>query len=867
MRIRLAEWMHLFGALVLAYVLAGAPGPVGAGSLSQRGTPIQYGQTVTGTISDATVFQQYTFSGRAGDTVIITMETLSGNLDPLLLLGDADLNLIAEDDDGGGGFNARLEIVLPADGVYVIQATRYGQGTNLGQSSGDYRLTLSSGQQTGGSGGLRRGGLLSALDFGDTERGTLDADSLFHLFWFQARAGDQVTLRGTLGVNMAASLCLYDAAFVESRCAPDGRLLNTGIPADGVYFATLALSDLSTGGAYALTLSGSTEAGTSDGGMPVPLTYGQQVEGTVTDEHSGAYYVFQAAANDQVVIHMAAQDGNLDSFLYLYGPNGEIVGQDDDSGGSLDAELAVVIPAEGNYTILATRFGRQHGSSAGSYLLSLTSPSHAGSPGILEQSAQSEDALPPNFVGLTHIAYGDTVAGTLTNENYFRTYIFRGRVDDRLIITLDRVSGNLDPMIVLLDSQVNTIAQNDDQSETNRNARLEYTLPADDYYAILATRYQGEQGSTVGDFILHLEATNASDGGSVAALLPATVLSSGVPAVGQIGDAMAAIYTFYASEGDFVELTLAASGPLEQEGMLILTDADLGEIAVNTEGNLRQAITRDGLYAVIVTRQGGPLDEARGSFQLALTGARGAAPLSVSQEAMGTPNALMYGAVIGGEIRNDRPQVEYTFEGQAGDRVTIRLNAVDATLDPLVILLAPDGQEIERDDDGGGNLNALIDSILLINGGTYTVIATRFEERQGASQGRFELRLEGVPVSQPGASGAGGSSGRAIALSPGQTVAGTVSNEAVATFYVFQAVAGTTVQITMVTTAGNLDPFLALLDAGQSLVASDDDSGGNRNARLVYTVPVDGLYYIVATRFELLEGTTAGDYLLTLSGG
>ncbi len=869
MRSRLAEWMHLFGALVLAYVLAGASGPVGAGSLSQGGTPIQYGQTVTGTISDAAVFQQYAFSGRAGDAVIITMEALSGNLDPLLLLGDADLNLIAEDDDGGGGFNARLEIVLPADGIYIIQTTRYGQDTALGQSSGDYRLTLSSGQQAGGSGGLRRGGLLSALDFGDTERGTLDAASPFHLFWFQARASDRVTLRGVLGVNMTASLCLYDAAFVELGCDPDGRLLNVEIPADGVYFATLALSDLSAGGAYALTLSGSTEAGTSDGGAPVPLAYGQQVEGIVTDERPGAYYVFQAAANDQVVIHMAAQDGDLDSFLYLYGPNGEIVGQDDDSGGSLDAELAVVIPAEGNYTILATRFGRQNGSSMGSYLLSLTSPSHAGSPSILEQSVQGEDALPPNFVGLTRIAYGDTVAGTLTNEDYFRTYIFQGRADDRLVITLDQVSGDLDPMIVLLDSQVNTIAQNDDQSETNRNARLEYTLPADGYYAILATRYRGEQGSTAGDFILRLEVTNAPAGGSVVALLPAVALSSGMPAVGQIGDAMAAIYTFYASEGDFVELTLTASGPLDQEGILILADADLGEIAVSTEGNLRQVITQDGLYTVIVSRQGGPLGEARGSFQLALTGAReaGAVPSSASQEATGAPNALTYGAVISGEIRNGQPRVEYTFEGQAGDRVTIRLNAVDATLDPLVILLAPDGQEIARDDDSGGNLNALIDSILLTREGTYTVIATRFEERQGASQGRFELHLEGILVSQPEAPGAGGSSGQAIALSLGQTVAGAVSNEAVATFYFFQASAGTTVQITMVTTSGNLDPFLALLDASQSLVASDDDSGGNRNARLVYTIPVDGLYYIVATRFELLEGTTAGDYLLTLSGG
>ncbi len=675
MRSRLVEWTHLFGALVLVYMLAGAPGLVWAGSLAQGGTPIQYGQTVTGTIGDAAVFQQYTFSGRAGDAVIITMETLSGNLDPLLLLGDADLNLIAEDDDGGGGFNARLEIVLPADGVYVIQATRYGQDTALGQSSGDYRLTLSSGQQTGGSDGLRRGGALSALDFGDTERGTLDADGLFHLFWFQAQAGDQVTLRSVLGVNMAASLFLYNAAFVELGRDPDGRMLSANIPADGVYFAALALSNPSTGGAYALTLSGSTEVGTSDGSAPVPLAYGQQIEGTITDERADTYYVFQATASDQVVIRMAAQEGDLDSFLYLYGPNGEIVGQDDDSGGGLDAELAVVVSADGSYTILATRFGRQQGSSTGSYLLSLTSPSHTGSTGPLEQSVQGEDVLPPNFVGLTRIAYGDTVAGTLTGEDYFQTYVFQGRADERLVITLDRVNGDLDPMIVLLDSQINTIAQNDDQGEANLNARLEYTLPTDGYYAILATRYQGEQGSTTGDFVLRLEAVNAPGGGSVVTLLPAIALSPGMPVIGQLSDTMAAIYTFYASEGDFVELTLAASGPLQQEGMLILADANLGEIAASTEGSLRQAITRDGLYTVIVTRQGGPLGEARGSFQLALTGARGTAPSSASQEAVGTPNVLTYGAVINGEIRNDQPQVEYTFEGQAGDRVTIRLNA------------------------------------------------------------------------------------------------------------------------------------------------------------------------------------------------
>ncbi len=60
---------------------------------------------------------------------------------------------------------------------------------------------------------------------------------------------------------------------------------------------------------------------------------------------------------------------------------------------------------------------------------------------------------------------------------------------------------------------------------------------------------------------------------------------------------------------------------------------------------------------------------------------------------------------------------------------------------------------------------------------------------------------------------------------------------------------------------------LAILNAQQNPLTSDDDSGGEQNARISFTVPSTGLYYIVATRYSGSNGNpnTAGTYLLTLA--
>ncbi|MFE4107225.1 tetratricopeptide repeat protein [Almyronema epifaneia] len=72
---------------------------------------------------------------------------------------------------------------------------------------------------------------------------------------------------------------------------------------------------------------------------------------------------------------------------------------------------------------------------------------------------------------------------------------------------------------------------------------------------------------------------------------------------------------------------------------------------------------------------------------------------------------------------------EYTFAGEAGQAVTIRLSSSD--FDPVLSLLAPNGEEIAVNDDYGGTLNSTI-VITLPSSGTYRVVARSYSGQGGS---------------------------------------------------------------------------------------------------------------------------------------
>ncbi|HLO49827.1 MAG TPA: trypsin-like peptidase domain-containing protein [Kamptonema sp.] len=79
--------------------------------------------------------------------------------------------------------------------------------------------------------------------------------------------------------------------------------------------------------------------------------------------------------------------------------------------------------------------------------------------------------------------------------------------------------------------------------------------------------------------------------------------------------------------------------------------------------------------------------------------------------------------------------------------------------------------------------------------------------------------------------------------------------------YSFEGKAGQEVTIDM--KSQDIDPYLILLGPAQRELAQDDDGGGNKDARIVVTLPADGTYTILANSYEARE---SGSYTLELKG-
>ncbi len=104
---------------------------------------------------------------------------------------------------------------------------------------------------------------------------------------------------------------------------------------------------------------------------------------------------------------------------------------------------------------------------------------------------------------------------------------------------------------------------------------------------------------------------------------------------------------------------------------------------------------------------------------------------------------------------------------------------------------------------------------------------------------------------------------------PGQMqVSGQLDNTKFAHFWDFDVVAGDTVTITMHATSGDLDSFLIVIDANNSIIAYDDDSGGGKDAQIRnLRFPQAGTYTAVATRFHQAQGESTGTYTLSIQYG
>lgn len=448
---------------------------------------------------------------------------------------------------------------------------------------------------------------------------------------------------------------------------------------------------------------------------------------------------------------------------------------------------------------------------------------------------------------------GTLISGTIDDLTPRQVYSVDGTRGAIVHITLTTLSGDLDPVLTLFDSQGNLILRRDD-GMSSLDVQVTITFQETDTYSLVVSRFAGVLGTTAGNFDLTLERVGVSS-------QEGSALQYGIPITNTLTNAQPRLFfTFDAQEGDILDIEMVrSSGTLDP--YLQILDSDRFLIAENDDANGTfnsriedLLINRTGTYIIVATRYDGA-----GSFVLSV-GESGNSGLGNSTLA---PRRLVFNEPITDSLTENVFQRYYSFRGERDQIISITMirNAFEGQLDAYLILTDADFESIIENDDSAGDSNARITDFRLPATGIYNIIATRYLQEEGTTYGEYVLTLtdEGNAFADIDES--------VEQVTYGTTYNGSIDDETSETFFAFWGISGERVIISMDNTGGNLDPVLELLDANEIRMLRDDDSGFNNNARIDTTLTYTGVHIIRATRYDGVgDGTnTAGDFRMTLT--
>lgn len=831
--------------------------------------PIEYGETLAGSIDAAGAEAVFLFDAASGDQITATVSSADGNLDPVLELTTFTRTLLATDDNSGPDGSAQITYFIPADGTYNLVVR------GVGGSTGAFALSLASGivqptpdevpatpdavvTQPATTTIADSGARLQRIRIGSTVSGTVSGDATFNLYAFEGAADQEIAITPDPRTSFQPLLVLYDSTFTELTRAQPGNALRLSLPAADWYFVAAATIQAGTGGAFGFSVLDQAPAAQPAAGDD-GLRYNSTQSGAITDASAVIRYRFAGSIGDPVTISMATVSGDLDAYVLLVDASGNVVGEDDNSGENTDAQLSVTLPATSDYFILATRRGQETGLTSGEFVLALTSTA------TQRTGSASRPPVPEDFIGLSTIDIGNTVTGRISNAVYQEFYVFYGEAGDALTITLEAATGStLDPLLILLDAERISVAENDDVEQGNQNSRIDVTLPQTGYYAIVAARFELSEGSTQGAYELSL----VRQGGTLEdvappfeQLDPIRVIAGNAPTESFTPLQFADVFTFSVAEGaliDFAATTNDGTVPT-----VIITDSALDFVAASDTGVIL-AVTapRSDDYLAFVAPQGGPIANVQTDYRVTLS-----ADIIRSNAETGASIPISYGATVRGTITDEAPAIRYVFQGRANDVVEISMTARSAAdpLDTFLRLQDADGNVIAENDDI--NPGVVRDSFItqqLSADGEYTIIATRYSGTTAPiTAGEFNLTLS---IQDPIFTGVDRT---ANLIRYGQTVTEAITDETDLFFFYFEGNQGDSVTIEIETVAGNLDAVMylyAITSTGDFLqLAYNDDSplGNTLDPYIEYTLPRTGGYVVAVTRFENPDAATNPDLELT----
>lgn len=705
--------------LVMSYALV---------TLAQNDRTLTPGTIVSGALDAENVAQVYTFAGNEGDEVTLGASSPT-NLGLALLLSDSSGGVVAQAFETSGA-TTLANIVLPATDTYYVTVI-----SSLGVNAGNaFELSF---DLTAGT-----------AEAEATEDSTAEATS---------ESTDVVvpTIAGPTPVP----------ATPDSTTFEPGQILTVNGLQIALVWDSLANLDLEVRDPVGGSVYFSTPNAPSGGEFGVNVN-------SVCDTRTAD------APTEQVVWPAGALPTGSYELLVYYQPLSDCPTEDPTSftlnvqldGQQLDSIEGNLLPNE----VFVS-----------SVVVGPDASLSAGASGLYTDTTVLPVPLSQLLANPQPITLDVPVTDLLTSQNYYDVYTFEGRANDLITITMNATTGSLDTLLLLLDSAGNVIGSNDDQAEGQTDSTIaNFRLFADETYTIVATRYGKDVGGTEGNYTLLLTGPTGD--------LPEEVLNLGLPR---------GVVEIALSWNTNADLQLLVRDP---RGDSVFDDTPQvpsgGRLAAagNVNCNISQTspvsyvywpegLFAPGLYEVEVWYQN-PCNDTRpvsfalnvlvngnpvftqtaqptpnevfltsfvigvdGQVQTGEGGFIGTRQQGGQQQLDSTslnyrsalPNALPItsGQTLSGSITNDDKFDLYTFEGEAGDVVTISMVATAGRLDTVLFLLDPSGFQIANNDDAvvGESTDSLISEFTLPEDGNYTIIATHFGMQYGGTTGAYDV--------------------------------------------------------------------------------------------------------------------------------
>ncbi|MCA9885008.1 MAG: pre-peptidase C-terminal domain-containing protein [Anaerolineae bacterium] len=579
------------------------------------------------------------------------------------------------------------------------------------------------------------------------------------------------------------------------------------------------------------------------------LEFEQFGTGRVDGETENQYFVLGGQQGDFVQVVMSYNDDTLTPLLRIRNSELTVISR-------------VTQSEAGTLTVYATL------PQTGWYLLDVGRESGAGD--FTLYASRIADAV---------ISSGDTLDGQWRRDTPEISYIFNATIGDRVFVTATTENSAIQPEVAVYDLALNELAS---RQATDNEARVRAIIPRSGPYIIQVRNPE----QTADTFALNLRR------------IPLDINKLKVENAaynknfkGTInGDNPIIYYRFDGKAGDLVSIQMQYAEGATLDPYIILTDGSLNELAFNDNvgatSNARisqYALPADGIYYILATRAGLAEGTTTGAFDLQLT---------VGQFTP-TPGALTVTLTWEGDadlnlfVRSPSGQTVSWSTPQTDDGGILQIDSNTGCQTPTAApvehiywpgVTAPVGtytiwvwyQEVCRvPEPVTFDLRVTMDGedVLIIS--PEDNISLEPDERYEAAVRVIEPEsisavVNAGTITVPSAQQRASQGGDTL-ITYGQTITGTITDEVYALFYQFQGQAGDVISLRAEQITGNLDPIVVLRDANEQNLAINDDGGEGHNATLTYEIPETGRYIIAVTRYGLRDGSTTGDFRLSLT--